>query len=256
MPDTSLPPTEQDPSLHPTHESPLSGPSSKTTITPTMALGTVIAALLVLLMMLKFRPANDGHKSGDTRALASLQAELEELKRQSGALGVPALGGGEQMEDVTSRIKKDADNLVLLASRYKQLLDDANGNLVKKNNEWRLSEQYRQLDRTELERVKNELQQAKASSTDIEPLRREVTDLKTRRDAQATEIATLKQQISAVGEQSSKADMDTLQRRFEETLRAKEFFESRSKELEAELAKLAPKEPTDEPAPPAPTRGK
>ena len=225
-----------------------------------MALGTVIAALLVLLMMLKFRPTNDGHKSGDTRSIASLQAELEDLKRQSGTLGTPALSGGEQMEDVTSRIKKDADNLVLLAARYKQLLDDTNANLVKKNTEWRLSEQYRQLDRTELERVKNELQQAKASSTDIEPLRREVTDLKTRRDAQATEIATLKQQISAVGEQSSKADMDTLQRRFEETLRAKEFFESRSKELEAELAKISPKEPADAPADapaePAPTRGK
>ena len=104
--------------------------------------------------------------------------------------------------------------------------------------------------------MKNELQQAKLGSTETDPLRREVADLKSRRDAQATEIASLKQQLSAVGEQASKADMDTLQRRFEETLRAKEFFESRSKELETELAKISPKEPADAPAEPAPTRGK
>ena len=214
-----------------------------------MAMVIVIAAMLVLLMLLKFRPANDSRKSGDSRTLASLQTELEDLKRQSGALGLPALGGGEQIEAVAGRVKEDADNLVLLAGRYKQLLDDTNANLVKKAAEWLRSEQYRQMDRNELERVKSELQQAKAGGTETEPLRREVADLKTRRDAQTAEIASLKQQLAAVGAQASKADMDTLQRRFEETLRAKDFFESRSKELEAALAK----EPATEPAA---TRGK
>ena len=238
---------EQDnPAPQPTH-SPTAGPSSKQPITPVMAMGMVIAALLVLLMMLKFRPANDSQKSGDVHTRAELQTQLEDLKRQSGSLGLPTLGGGEQIEDVAARMKKDADNLLLLTGRYKQSLDDSNANLVKKTAEWLRSEQYRQMDRNELERVKTELQQAKADGTGTEPLRREVADLKTRRDAQAAEIASLKQELAAAGGQASKADLDTLQRRFEETLRAKEFFESRSKELEAALAKSTAKEPADEP---------
>lgn len=214
-------------------------------------MGMVIAALLVLLMMLKFRPANDSHKSGNDRTLAALQSELEDLKHLSGTQGLPTLGGGEQLEEVAARMKKDADNLLLLAGRYKQSLDDSNANLVKKTAEWLRSEQYRQMDRTELERAKNELQQAKASGTGTESSRREAADTKTRHEAQAAEIASLKQQLAAVGGQASKADLDTLQRRFEETLRAKEFFESRSKELEAALAKTSAKQPADETTAPA-----
>ena len=66
---------------------------------------------------------------------------------------------------MAGRVKEDADNLVLLAGRYKQLLDDTNANLVKKTAERLRSEQYRQMDRNELERVKTELQQAKADGT-------------------------------------------------------------------------------------------
>ena len=243
MPDTPLPPTEQNPSVAPIHANPAAGPSAKPPVTPVMAMGMVIAALLVLLMMLKIRPANDSQKSGDGRTLAALRTELEDLKRQGGTPG-----GGEQMDEVAARMKKDADSLLLLAGHYQQLLDDSNTNLVKKTAEWLRSEQYRQMDRNELERVKNELQQAKAGGADTESSRREVADLKGRREAQAAEIASLKQQLATAGEQTSKADLDTLQRRFEETLRAKEFFESRTKELEAELAKTTAKEPADTPA--------
>jgi len=197
-----------------------------------MAMGMVIAALLVLLMVPKIRPANDSQKTGDSRTLAALRTELDDLKRQSGMQG-----GGEPIGEVAARMKKDAASLLLLAEHYQQMLDDSNTNLVKKTAEWLRSEQYRQMDRNELERVKTELQQAKAGGTETEPMRREVADLKARREAQTTEIASLKQQLSSVGEQASKADLDALQRRFDETLRAKEFFESRAKELEAELAK-------------------
>jgi len=222
----------------PTHETPTPKPGSKPPVTPVMAMGMLIAALLVLLMMLKIRPANDSQKSNENRAHAALQTELEDLKRQSGMQG-----GGEPIEEVAARMKKDADSVLLLAEHYKQLLDDSNTNLVKKTAEWLRSEQYRQMDRNELERVKTELQQAKVGGTETEPLRRELADLKTRLEAQAIELASLKQQLATVSEQPSKADLDALQRRFDETLRAKEFFESRAKELEAELAKTPAKEP-------------
>ena len=191
----------------------------------------VAVALLVVLIALKLKtPAVDPN-------LVLLGGQLEELKRQSASRGLPTLGGGEQIEDVAERMKKDADGIVLLAGRYKQLLDEANANLVKKNTDVLRSEQYRQMVSNDLDRVKAELQQAKTGGYEAESLRREVEKLKTLRDAQAAELATLKQQLGAVGEQTSKADLDSLQRRFEETLRAKEFFESRAKELEGELGK-------------------
>jgi len=232
MPDTKLPPIDQDEADRAPHETHAPAPGTKpTVVTPVMAMAIVIVALLVVLIAMKLKPATT-----DPRLPALLQ-QLEELKRQSGSLGLPTLGGGEQIEDVAERMKKDADSMVLLAGRYKQLLDESNANLVRKNADLLHSEQYRQMVSSDLDRVKSELQQAKAGGYEAESLRREVDKLKALRDAQSAELATLKQQLGAVGEQASKADLDALQRRFEETLRAKEFFESRAKELEGELGK-------------------
>ncbi|MEI7908010.1 MAG: OmpA family protein [Verrucomicrobiota bacterium] len=232
MPDTPLPPKEKDNADASAQESHQPSPSAKTSVvTPVMAMALVIVALLVVLIAMKLKPS-----AADPRLPALLQ-QLEELKRQSGSLGLPTLGGGEQIEDVAERMKKDADSMVLLAGRYKQLIDETNASLVKKNADLLRSEQYRQMVSNDLDRVKSELQQAKSGGYEAESLRREVDKLKSLRDAQATELATMKQQLGAVGEQASKADLDALQRRLEETLRAKEFFESRAKELEGELGK-------------------
>jgi outer membrane protein OmpA-like peptidoglycan-associated protein len=231
MPDTQLPPAEQQDAAHTTPASPASGPRPKTAVTPVMAMAVAIVAMLVILIGIKLKTPNENQK------LAPLRAELEALKRQSGALGQPTLAGGEQIEDIAERMKKDAEGIGLLAARYKQLLDEARAALATKTTEVLRLEQYRQMLGNDYERAKAELQQAKASGPEAAALRSEVDTLKTQREAQVAEVAALKQQLAAVGEQASKADLDSLQRRFEETLRAKEFFESRAKELEAELGK-------------------
>jgi outer membrane protein OmpA-like peptidoglycan-associated protein len=231
MPDTQLPPAEQQDAAHTTPASPASGPRPKTAVTPVMAMAVAIVAMLVILIGIKLKTPNENQK------LAPLRAELEALKRQSGALGQPTLAGGEQIEDIAERMKKDAEGIGLLAARYKQLLDEARAALATKTTEVLRLEQYRQMLGNDYERAKAELQQAKAGGPEAAALRSEVDTLKTQREAQVAEVAALKQQLAAVGEQASKADLDSLQRRFEETLRAKEFFESRAKELEAELGK-------------------
>ena len=231
MPDTQLPPAEQQDAAHTTPASPASGPRPKTAVTPVMAMAVAIVAMLVILIGIKLKTPNENQK------LAPLRAELEALKRQSGALGQPTLAGGEQIEDIAERMKKDAEGIGLLAAHYKQLLDEARAALATKTTEVLRLEQYRQMLGNDYERAKAELQQAKAGGPEAAALRSEVDTLKTQREAQVAEVAALKQQLAAVGEQASKADLDSLQRRFEETLRAKEFFESRAKELEAELGK-------------------
>lgn len=238
MPETTPPPTDHEETAQdkPRQDAHLPAPGSKLVVTPVMAMTIVIVAMLVILLGIKLKtPSAD--QSNESKRLAALTAELAELKRASGALGLPTVGGGEQIEDIAERMKKDADSMVLLAGRYKQLMEEANTALAGKNAELQREKQYRQMVSNDYDRARSELQQAKSGSFEAESLRRELATLKTQREAQNAEIADLKKQLGAVGEQASKADMDTLQRRFEETLRAKEFFESRAKELEAEVGK-------------------
>jgi outer membrane protein OmpA-like peptidoglycan-associated protein len=68
-------------------------------------------------------------------------------------------------------------------------------------------------------------------------LRRESDNLKAQRDALSAELAKLRDELAARGESASAADYADLQRRFDETLKAKEFFEARVLELEGELSK-------------------
>jgi hypothetical protein len=231
MSETKMQPTEHEPAEPAPHDSHPSGTAGKLAVTPVTAMSLVIVALLVVLLVMKFKTPTDGQK------LAPLRAEIEELKRRSGALGMPTLGGGEQLEDIANRMKKDADSMVLLAGRYKQLIDDGNAEVLKKNADLLRSEQYRQVLSNDYDRLKTDLQQAKSSGYEADSLRREIDTLKTQREAQSSEMAALKQQLAVAGEQAPKADLDNLQRRLEETLRAKEFFESRTKELESELGK-------------------
>jgi outer membrane protein OmpA-like peptidoglycan-associated protein len=222
----------------PDHESPhpetsgdqATSSTSKSTINPVVAMTFVIVVLLALLIAMRVKtPAKD-------QELAALQAKIDQLNLRGSTSGVSGLGG-EQLPDIANRMKKDADSMVLLADRYKQLIDDANAQLVSKNADLIRSEQYRQGMTSELVRLKNELQQAKSGAYEVESLRREVADLKALRDSQATELASLRQQLENVGEMASKDDLADLQRRLDEALRTKQFFESRVTELEAELTR-------------------
>ena len=231
MPDTHMQPNGQETTDPASQGHPGAAPATKLTVTPTQAMILVIVALLLVLIVLKVKTPTENQK------LAPLRAEIEELKRRSGSVGLPTAGGGEQLEDIAERMKKDADSMVLLAGRYKQLIDDGNAELLKKNADLLRSEQYRQVLSNDYDRLKNDLQQAKSGGYEADALRREVETLKTLRETQSAEMAILKQRLAAAGEQAPKADLENLQRRLEEITRAKEFFESRAKELEGELNK-------------------
>ncbi|MCX6878714.1 MAG: OmpA family protein [Verrucomicrobia bacterium] len=231
MPETKPHPTTQEASDHGTNEAPSPLPSAKIPVTPVVAMAVVIVVMLLVLIVMKLKTPTADQK------VADLRVELAELNRRSVSLGLPTLTGGEQLGDIASRLKKDADSMVLLSGRYQQLIDENNAELARKNAELLGSRQYQQGLTNDLVRLKNELQQAKSAGYEAESLRREKAELKTLCDAQVVELATLKQQLAAVGELASKEDMESLQRRYEETLRAKEFFESRTKELEGELGK-------------------
>lgn len=226
MPDTKAQPTDHE---DPQQDRPPveTGPPAKASpaVTPVVAMTFVIVILLTVLLVIRFGPQRESAE------ISKLKAELAEVSRQdSPSVAVP--GGGEQIQDIATRIRKDAETMVLLSERYQQLVDDTHAEMLRKNADLMRSEQYRQRTTDDLLNLKQELERAKGATHEADSLRREVADLKTVRDEQAKELESLKLQVANLGEMVSKADMMDLQRRFEETLRAKEFFESRVKELE------------------------
>lgn len=227
MPDTQPHATEHDTHQPETVGDQPTNAASKTTVSPVVAMTFVIVILLALVIAIRLKtPAKD-------QELAALQAKIDQLNLRSGTSGL----GGEQLPDIANRIRKDADSMVLLADRYKQIIDDANADIVRKNADLIRAEQVRQGMTNDLLRYQNELKQAKSGAYEVEALRREVADLKTLRDTQTAELSDLKKQLADVGEMASKDDLATLQRRLDEALRTKDFFESRATELEAELSK-------------------
>jgi outer membrane protein OmpA-like peptidoglycan-associated protein len=229
MPDTKSPPAEPEESQAGTPAQ-VSTAKSGATVTPVVAMTFVIVILLTILVVMRFNPW------GESAEVAKLKQELAAVSRQ-GAPSVALPGGSEQIQDIAARLKKDADTMVLLSDRYQQLVDDTHAEMLRKNADLVRSEEARKRESDNYYNLRKELENAKGAAYEAESLRREVADLKATRDAQAKELDALKQQLAGVGEMASKDDFADLQRRFEETRRAKDFFESRVRELEAELSK-------------------
>ncbi|MDP3849039.1 MAG: OmpA family protein [Luteolibacter sp.] len=225
---------------------PLSGDEETTTISkpampPAIALAFVIIALLGVLIVIGLRGGISG--SGvDSADLTELQAEANalrsQLNRERIALGLrPLEGNSESVEDIAARLKKDADTMVALAGRFQTMLAEKDAELSAANAENLRLEQLRQTLTAECSRLQSELQRALVSGSDVESLRRDLATVKSQRDALSAELATLRQELAAKGKGVSEDEFAVLERRLEEALRAKGFFEARVAELEGELSK-------------------
>lgn len=200
----------------------------------TMVLAFVIIALLGVLIVMGLR-GGFGGGSADSPDLTQLQAEANairgQLNRERMSMGLrPLESGSESAEDIATRLKKDADTMAALAASLESMLGEKEATISAKNSELLRSEQLRQSLAAESSRLQSELQRSLVASSEADRLRREFDAIKSQRDALTTELA-------AKGGSVSADEFDELQRRLEEALRAKDFFENRAKELEAELAK-------------------
>lgn len=216
--------------------------ATKSNMPPAVALAFVIIALLGVLIVMVLKSGALSTSSSSDGRLATLQSDLDarrsELNRQRAAMGLsPLEGGSEPIEDIAGRLKKDADSLVGLAARFQQMLAEKDTALTAKNAELISSEKTRIALTAENGRISAELQRALVSGSDVELLRRDLATLRSQRDALAEELAATKLKMQNMGAGVSADDFADLKRRYEETLRAKEFFEGRVKELEGDLSK-------------------
>lgn len=211
--------------------------ATKSAMPPAVALAFVIIALLGVLIVMVLR-GNRGLASSSPE-VTQLQAEANALRTQLNnervAMGLRPLegGGAESVDEIAARLKKDADTMVALATSFQAMLADKDVELKAKNAEILRLEQLRQSFAAESKRLNDELQRALVSGSETDLLRRDLEASKAKCDALATELAALR----AKGEGVPADEVADLKRRYEETLRAKEFFEAKVQELESELSK-------------------
>lgn len=207
---------------------------SKASMPPAVVLAFVIIALLGVLIVMGLR-GSFGSSQENPPELTQLQAEANairsQLNRERMAMGLrPLEGGSESAKQIASRLKKDTETMAALAESLESMLGEKDAVITAKNSELLRSEQLRQSLAAESSRLQGELQRALVAGSEADRLRREIDTLKSQREALSAELETKNGKVSS-------DEFDELQRRFDETLRAKEFFENRVKELEAELAK-------------------
>ncbi|MEY3898199.1 MAG: hypothetical protein RLZZ214_3720 [Verrucomicrobiota bacterium] len=213
----------------------------KSNLPPAVALAFVIIALLGVLIVMVLKNSS-WTSSGGSADLKVLQAEADALRseynNQRIAMGLrPIEGASEPIEDIAGRLKKDADTLVALAGSYQKLLSEKDNELTARNAEILRSEKLRAALTAENARMQADLQRALVGSSDFDLLRRDLADVKAQRDALATELKDAREKMRTMSAGVSNDEYADLKRRFEETLRAKEFFEARVKDLEGDLTK-------------------
>lgn len=202
-----------------------------------------LAGLLIFSLLLRSSGGSNANATpNDDPRIAALRAELEtrrnELNRERQSLNLPPLqGGGEAVDDISARLRKDAETLVALAGRAQQIIEEKNSALAAKNAEWVRSEQLRQAVSEENSRLQNELLNARAAGGDLERLRADLGEALARGNRLADDLAAARAQVAELADSRPSADFETLSRRLEETARARDFFEARVAELEAQMAR-------------------
>jgi outer membrane protein OmpA-like peptidoglycan-associated protein len=215
--------------------------AKKSNVPPAIALAFVIIALLGVLIVMVLKNGSLG-SSSTSGELGSLQAEVDarraELNRQRVAMGLsPIDSNAEPIGDIANRLKKDADSLVALASRYQEMIAEKDKELTAKSSDYLTSEKLRQSLYAENSRLQSDLNRALIGGSDAERLRADLVDLKAQRDALAGELAALREKMKTMSAGVSSDDYAELQRRYEEASRARDFFEARVKELQGDLTK-------------------
>lgn len=210
-------------------------------INPIVFLLFMILAMVVALAVISL--SKGGGKQDSTGAeeisiaalKADLAARLTELNRQRAAMGLqPLEGTSEPIEDIAARVKSDADTLVGMAGRFQQMLAEKDSEISQRNGEVLRLEKLRQDVSIENSRLQTELNRAFLASTEVDQLNLLIADTKAQRDALSMELKDTRAKLAEASGISAD-DFADLQRRYDEAIRAKAFFENRCNELEAQL---------------------
>ncbi len=194
--------------------------------------------LLIVSMLMSRAPVSVPAPEGSPE-LAAMRAELEarraELNRQRAELNLPPLAAqGENVDEITSRIRKDTETLISLMERYRKTAEDKDRLLTEKNISLIRSEQIR-------ESLTAELARAHASTADSSQAQAELSTALARANRLADELAIAREMITDLSAPQDTSELESLRQRLEEANRARDFFEQRAMALEK--AMVTPEQP-------------
>ena len=177
---------------------------------------TLIVVLGILLVIGINKRVN--HSTAGSDEIAQLQAEADALRaahdmRTDAGSSV----AGESVSQIADRMKKDTESLVALIHERQNLLGQKLDQLAARDAEVLAVNDANQTLSAENATLKTELEEALADRAGFESMRREFAEIKSQREAISVELADV-------------------QRRLDETLRVKNFFEARAKQLEQDAA--------------------
>jgi outer membrane protein OmpA-like peptidoglycan-associated protein len=222
----------------------------------------IMALLMVLIITLIGRGkgiSGSSEKSAAQTSKENLEARRSELNRQRIAMGLPLLeDGSESVDDIAKRLRKDAETLAEICKKSQQQLADKDLEISASNAETLRLFKLRQIasqenarlqselerariDSSEYGRLQSELQRAMINSAEKDKLKMQLIESQAQsqaqKDAISQELAIARQKLAGQASAVNRDEYADLQRRFDEALRAKEFYELRTKELEASLSK-------------------
>lgn len=207
-------------------------------LNPVILLLFMIFSMLMVLAITLMRQGSDTSGSSDNTTVQSIKADLEarrsELNRQRLAMGLaPIEGGSEPVENIAKRLRTDAETLAGISNKFQQMLADKDLELSASNAETLRLLKLRQDVSLENARLQSELQRALIDSSEKDRLKTLLLESQTQRDAISQELANVKQKLAEQAGAVNRDEYADLQRRYDEALRAKEFYEARAKELES-----------------------
>jgi chromosome segregation ATPase len=223
-------------------------PAAKAGPSPVVMMAAVAVILLAVLLIVLFRSAGTPEAGGDAATnpeVLKLRAEIEasrsEVNRQLIELGRPPRdGGSESVDEIAGRLKKDSEALIAITKRFQEMLMEQDSAEGTTRSELLRIEQSRQSLIEEVSRLRQELELEKRSANDQDLMLRQIEALRSERDALTSSLAEARSKLQGLRNAPDAAEMEALQRRFNETLSAKDFFEDRVTELERKLEALEP----------------
>lgn len=228
--------------IHPVPAEPKAGGRLVGQTNPIIFLLFMILTILVVLAVTSMKQGKQTGSSAEDPTIRAIKADLEarrsELNRQRMAMGLAPLdNGSEPVENIAKRLRADAETLAGISGKFQQMLADKDAELTTSNAETLRLLKLRQDVSMENARLQNELQRALIGSSETDRLKMMLLDSQAQRDALSLELADMKQKLTEQAGAVSGDDFADLQRRYEEAVRAKDFFEARATELEEASAK-------------------
>ncbi|MEY4243327.1 MAG: hypothetical protein RLZZ245_912 [Verrucomicrobiota bacterium] len=194
--------------------------------TANTGLAWVIVCLLAVLVFILWRANNSLNLTTQDPQIAALQQQIDAHRAAlNGESTATDESVGEPVEAIAGRLKRDVDGLLSLAAHFQEELAEKDALIASRTTKISELEALRQTLAKDVARLQEELQVALAGVTASDAMRGEL-------DVAKAELALMREEFKRQSGAVSAEDFEDLKRRFEETSRAKEFFEARVAELE------------------------